>query len=694
MRLLAGSRALGGRVPNACRQEGRFPGFVAACLVFCLAAHSAEVVSVETFNELGNAYQQPVNNAALSGMPSGITADFNWHCQLLWSPGSNPPTSAATNNIEVGWTPAVPAVTFNKPVVMWSLAAFKKWSNTLSLIGKKNGVAVWGYTNSDTSYNAWFTVARGAGKAIDELDVNCDAWGVKLTDLRLSDATGITPFTNVSPYYVDGTSPAASDYNPGTEAQPWKTIQWAAATLQPGDTVYIKAGTYHGDVVPAVSGNSQGWITYSAYPGQERQAVLDQGAILINQKSYIKILGLKIQNATDTGIYVVGPGSDYVISGNYTFNTGSSGIAVWGVPWTQDPGRYHFRAITNVLIESNIIERACNGGWNEMLDIANGVDSFEVRRNVLKNGTNAVNGGEGIDLKEGASNGKVWGNQIFNIRRYGIYLDAGASDPSYYQTPGLLTNIEVYGNLVHNNDAHGIGITSEGRGNMDGIRVYNNVCYSNGADGILLYHYPGTTNYAKNIAIVNNTTYNNNRSPTSPYYGGIATDHDTVQNAVVRNNVAYENFGFAIKAPWNPATVLDHNITTNPGFVNAASGDFHLKPGSPAVDHGSAIGAPLFDFDGSARPYGTAPDAGAFEYIPPSSVNLRIQLVPGQAVPGIILQGGPESHYRLEWQGALGAGPWNLLVDIPALPASPYTLYDSTPIATWGQRFYRAVLVQ
>ena len=41
-------------------------------------------------------------------------------------------------------------------------------------------------------------------------------------------------------YYV---SKSGSDSNPGTEAQPWETIQKAAKTLLAGDTVYIKTGT-------------------------------------------------------------------------------------------------------------------------------------------------------------------------------------------------------------------------------------------------------------------------------------------------------------------------------------------------------------------------------------------------------------------------------------------------------------------
>jgi hypothetical protein len=53
--------------------------------------------------------------------------------------------------------------------------------------------------------------------------------------------------------------------------------------------------------------------------------------------------------------------------------------------------------------------------------------------------------------------------------------------------------------------------------------------------------------------------------------------------------------------------------------MNAASADFRLQSGSPAIDHGSSTDAPGTDFDGQSRPVdgdddGTeAWDIGAYE---------------------------------------------------------------------------------
>ena len=73
-------------------------------------------------------------------------------------------------------------------------------------------------------------------------------------------------------YYV---AKGGSDSNPGTEEQPWLTIQKAADTLQAGDTVYVKAGTYNETVTPANSGSAGNYITYEAYEGES--VIVDGG---------------------------------------------------------------------------------------------------------------------------------------------------------------------------------------------------------------------------------------------------------------------------------------------------------------------------------------------------------------------------------------------------------------------------------
>ena len=67
-------------------------------------------------------------------------------------------------------------------------------------------------------------------------------------------------------YYV---ATNGNDTHPGSKTEPWKTIQHAADTLQPGDTVYIRGGVYRECVQPGRGGTSEDKrITFKAYPGE------------------------------------------------------------------------------------------------------------------------------------------------------------------------------------------------------------------------------------------------------------------------------------------------------------------------------------------------------------------------------------------------------------------------------------------
>ncbi len=56
------------------------------------------------------------------------------------------------------------------------------------------------------------------------------------------------------------------------------------------------------------------------------------------------------------------------------------------------------------------------------------------------------------------------------------------------------------------------------------------------------------------------------------------------------------------------------NISADPLFVAALSGDYHLQSGSPCIDAGTSQYAPTTDFEGTTRPQGSGYDIGAYEY--------------------------------------------------------------------------------
>lgn len=75
-------------------------------------------------------------------------------------------------------------------------------------------------------------------------------------------------------YYVDALN--GNNSNPGTESRPWNTVAYAlgaTSPIGPGDTVYLRGGTYREQVDVKKSGNASNWITVKSYPGE--MAVFD-----------------------------------------------------------------------------------------------------------------------------------------------------------------------------------------------------------------------------------------------------------------------------------------------------------------------------------------------------------------------------------------------------------------------------------
>lgn len=108
-----------------------------------------------------------------------------------------------------------------------------------------------------------------------------------------------------SAYYV---SPTGNDSNPGSEAQPFRTIGRAAAMAQPGSTVYIKAGTYREQVTATTSGAARNYITFRNYGSD--QVVVDgecsRGHGFYITGSWITVQGLTVKRTVEASILIDG----------------------------------------------------------------------------------------------------------------------------------------------------------------------------------------------------------------------------------------------------------------------------------------------------------------------------------------------------------------------------------------------------
>jgi hypothetical protein len=410
------------------------------------------------------------------------------------------------------------------------------------------------------------------------------------------------PMANAGTYYV---STNGSDSNPGTLSAPWRTIKKAANTLVAGDTVNIRGGTYKEQVTPKNSGYAGAYITYAAYPGET--VTIDasglnfswSGIFNIDTRSYIQVSGLRLINSPGFGVYTMNSNNIKILK-NYTNNTIYSGILA--------------QKSDTVTIDGNEVALANNGGGSqESITIAD-TQKYTVSNNRVHGG-----GKEGIDAKGNSSNGKIFGNNVYDMARVGIYVDAW-DDTS--------DNIEIYNNKVSNSKSansgaseDGIRIGAEQGGTASNIKIYNNILYNIAQTGIILSSWTETgTAKFNTVSVYNNTIYNAGVKSG----GGIQIQGSQNSGVFVRNNVSSKNKSFNIQA--SSGTTISHNlfdggstsgsnaITGNPLFVAAANNDFHLQSTSPAINVGTTTGAPTVDFDFKARPQGGQADIGAFEF--------------------------------------------------------------------------------
>ncbi len=188
------------------------------------------------------------------------------------------------------------------------------------------------------------------------------------------------------------------------------------------------------------------------------------------------------------------------------------------------------------------------------------------------------------------------------------------------------------------------GWAEDGTGILGAAIIVNNtiVNVSGGDTGYLTYNelqgwsalIPGDAMGI--IAVANETTYVANNLiwnirggvPHYPNYDGnwIEAGHSEgiritclsgSENAVYENNIIYDtDYPIVIYSDCTPSTMpkIRNNYWFSPGFIDPASGDYHLRPNSPAIDSGTPIAWLKEDLEGNSRPTNYGWDIGAFEY--------------------------------------------------------------------------------
>ena len=351
----------------------------------------------------------------------------------------------------------------------------------------------------------------------------------------------------------------------GSVAAPFRTIQRAANTAEPGDTVIVRPGVYEG--FRTRRGGTNGCpITFQA---RGNVLILDSknippDHILVRGTDWIVIDGFTLRQAKRSGIGVI-ESSDVVIKNNVCATN-----QVWGI-----------------------------------------FSGFAPRIQVLNNKAFGCREQHGIYISNSRvpdDNPVIRGNECFENAGSGIQLNGDCNMGG----DGYINGALVENNIIHHNGIKGFSLAS-----IQGSLIQNNLLYNNGllagAGGIHLSDEPGCEKPSCDNIVVNNTI-------AEPSIAPIRFSDGATRNFVF-NNIIFGRRGIVDEAGGNEIDT-ESNLRSDMAmdfFANADAFDFRLRPGTPARDAGRlqylGKNAPTNDITGFRRSF-TIPCIGAYELTP------------------------------------------------------------------------------
>ena len=439
-----------------------------------------------------------------------------------------------------------------------------------------------------------------------------------------------------------------SDSNPGTLSQPWRTIAKAANMLQPGQTVYIRGGTYNEQLSPPGSGSAGNYITFAAYPGETPVLNVTSGtAVDLNSRSYIVVDGLTL-NCNFSAGWMQASGTNHLIIRNNKFNDStdsSDGVYANVFSYNQflnNVFSQHGRG-TSFTGNDGFLGQTCDHNLFEGNRHINASHAaFQLRGsqfNVIRNNYFENQWGQAGEIHDMPNSNppaqyNLWEGNTFYAPNKGI--DGIQSDGVEFAARYEI----IRKNIFRGSQGAGLGMTGyqstgpyESSANDFGNRVYNNVFYANGKQFSGLDAWDqgrggvGMTCYQSGLKMDDNVFYNNafyrntqNGSPAQVYlldWGGCSL----LANTKWQNNSLFgTGAGQTVIRYWASSIIdgtlsdwqskypgaFSNNIEALPQFVDEATLDFHLRAGSPLIDAGRLLTATTAAGSGTVVPVADA----------------------------------------------------------------------------------------
>ncbi|WP_162525312.1 right-handed parallel beta-helix repeat-containing protein [Rariglobus hedericola] len=410
---------------------------------------------------------------------------------------------------------------------------------------------------------------------------------------------------------------------------------WDAAAT----TLYVKD--------PAGSPNTTGKI----YEAAQRNYVVHSST----GKTYLTFSGLRLEKANYNLAVVVSFSHHhtfencefYFASSNGQFASAgviadrSDGVRVLNcrLAWLEGDGIYVQSGAGAEIIGNEIDHLLDEGGDNgpdciQINGIKRPISNFIIKDNVVRRESNTTNKGCIIVADaSGGTGGLISGNRVYK-GKFGIafYTKNTVVEYNYIEDAGSNDALRSWENLGQENNTIRYNVVNRCLGSgitigayvtspavappQANIHVYNNVFYDTlyGANFRVLM----SGSFRNNIIWSSTGTMARRMRFTGPIGTGpgqtFVSDNNIVEDQATGDFAEWMGTDHATITAYRTASGQDTNtVTTNPLWVNAAGGNFHLQTASPAIDAGASFGS-LVDFDGNPVPSGGATDIGAHEH--------------------------------------------------------------------------------
>jgi len=422
---------------------------------------------------------------------------------------------------------------------------------------------------------------------------------------------------------------AANHYASPAGSAPWDqsvdmgmpcSLETANASVQPGDTVYLRAGTYGTYIVPASSGASDtDRIAYRNHPREQVTIAGTRYAIHLQGASYVSVQGIDFRDCQQ---FLVVEGGHHNDIGHCTF-VGNRDESSWMGSWVHDSSthnRIHDCAFSRFGWVSNGDDKGV------LLDIGYDTSTTDkTNYNVVENNVFSYGGHHILHIC--GKNNVVRGNYLHNEEWMPCDRPGGCGNRNA-MTIGPMAEQNLFednrfafaGAPPDDNGANGLVVRSPRN------IVRRNLCYGNGAAGIALASM--TVSIPTGNYIYGNTIFRNGHSSEIDTFwtGGISFGNwgnGPLPGNVVVNNILHGNWdGRSITGygEAGPQKILTNWMDEgNPGFVDdslpvdrtdSSLPDLRLRKDSPCIDRGVFL-TRVTSESGSGRTF-RVEDAGFF----------------------------------------------------------------------------------